>query len=316
MRIGDHYFCCTTPKIVPKEIDPLQTNSLFGGIWGVISDADQIKTDFLYTFNIVFEAGLEMKLHAKCNLILNQQAVGSLSPSLRRKQEEYLSATDDLERGEKFVKVFPIFWVWHDDLEQARDSCTRVRRLWENNGYVMQQDHLILKILFLSALPFGLYTTGRNIENLERDFIAPIPSVTPLLPVQGDFAGSGGEPKLIFTGRKGQLVSLDFFHSGATNQNVFCCATSGSGKSFLVNFIAFNYYACGALVRIIDIGGSYKKMANMFDARFLDFQPDTHICLNPFTSIREPEEELKSVAPSLPRWPTPTPIAPNVTTPK
>ena len=296
MQIGDHYFCCTTPKIVPKDIDPLQTNSLFGGIWGVVSDADQIKTDFLYTFNIVFEAGLEMKLHAKCNLILNQQAVGSLSPSLRRKQEEYLSATDELERGEKFVKVIPIFWVWHDDLEQARDSCTRVRRLWENNGYVMQQDHLILKILFLSALPFGLYTTGRNIENLERDFIAPITSVAPILPVQGDFAGSGGEPKLIFTGRKGQLISLDFFHSGATNQNVFCCATSGSGKSFLVNFIAFNYYACGALVRIIDIGGSYKKMANMFGARFLDFQPDTHICLNPFTSIREPEEELKSVA--------------------
>ncbi len=93
--------------------------------------------------------------------------------SLRRKQEEYLAATDDLERGEKFVKVIPVFWVWNDDLEQARDSCTRVRRLWENNGYVMQQDHLILKILFLSALPFGLYTTGRNIENLERDFIAP-----------------------------------------------------------------------------------------------------------------------------------------------
>ncbi|MGB3209298.1 MAG: TraC family protein [Desulforhopalus sp.] len=296
LQIGDHYFCCTTPKVVPKEIDPLQTNSLFGGIWGVVSDADQIKTDFLYTFNIVFEAGLEMKLHAKCNLILNQQAVGSLSPSLRRKQEEYLSATDNLERGEKFVKVIPVFWVWHDELEQARDSCNRVRRLWENNGYVMQQDHLILKILFLSALPFGLYTTGRNIENLERDFIAPITSVAPILPVQGDFAGSGGEPKLIFTGRKGQLISLDFFHYGATNQNVFCCATSGSGKSFLVNFIAFNYYACGALVRIIDIGGSYKKMANMFGARFLDFQPDTHICLNPFTFIREPEEELKSVA--------------------
>jgi conjugal transfer ATP-binding protein TraC len=65
MHIGGHYFCCTTPKVIPKEIDPLQTNSLFGGIWGVVSDTDQIKTDFLYTFNIVFEAGLEMKLHAK-----------------------------------------------------------------------------------------------------------------------------------------------------------------------------------------------------------------------------------------------------------
>ena len=294
LRIGDNHFCCTTPKTIPKEVDPLQTNSLFGGIWGVISDADQIKTDFFYTVNIVFEA-LEAKLHAKCNLILNQQAVGSLSPSLRRKQQEYLAATDALERGILFVKILPIFWVWNKDLEKTRDSCARVRRLWENQGYVMQQENLILKVLFLSSLPFGLYTAGQNLETMERDFVVPITSVTSILPVQSDFSGTG-EPKLLFLGRKGQLVTLDFFDSGVVNHNVFCCASSGSGKSFQVNFIAFNYYACGALVRIIDIGGSYKKMANMLGARYLDFQPETAPCLNPFTHIREPEEELKSVA--------------------
>ena len=132
MVVGDNYFCCTTPKIVPRHVDSLQTNSLFGGIWGVASDADQIKTDFLYTFNIIFEKGLELKIHGKCNLLLNQQAVGSLSPSLKRKQEEYLHATDKLENGEKYVKIIPIFWVWDRDLEKAKDSLTRVRRLWEN----------------------------------------------------------------------------------------------------------------------------------------------------------------------------------------
>ena len=297
MQVGDNYFCCTTPKTVPREVDPLQTNSLFGGIWGMISDSDQIKTDFLYTFNIVFEAGLEMKIHGKCNLLLNQHGVGSLSPMLRRKQEEYLEAADELEHGTKFVKVIPIVWAWHGDLDTARDSCTRIRRLWENNGYVMQQDSMITKILFLSSLPFCLYTTGKNIETLERDFVAPIHSVTPLLPIQGDFAGSGGgEPRLIFTGRKGQLATLDFYDSGTTNYNALFCATSGSGKSFLINYIAFNYYACNALVRIIDIGGSYKKICNMLGAKYLDFEPGTDICLNPFTYIREPDEELKSVA--------------------
>ena len=92
------------------------------------------------------------------------------------------------------------------------------------------------------------------------------------------------------TGQPGFLCQ-----SGATNHNIVCCATTGSGKSFLVNFLAFNYYACGALVRIIDIGGSYKKIANMLGARYLDFQPGTTVCLNPFTSIQEPDEELKSV---------------------
>ncbi len=294
MQIGDKYICCTTPKTMPKTVDPLQTNTLFGGIWGVISDADQIKTGFLYTLNIIFEPGLEMKIHSKCNLLLNQQAVGSLSPSLQRKQAEYLAATDDLEQGVKFVKILPVFLVWDGDVDKARDSCTRVRRLWENNGYVMQQDDIILKILFISALPFGLYSTGRNIEYIERDFIAPTRAVAPIMPVQGDFAGTGS-PKLIFTGRKGQLIAIDFFDSAAINQNVFCCAASGSGKSFQVNYIAFNYYACNALIRIIDIGGSYKKMANMLGAKYLDFDPDMDVCLNPFTYIRDPEEELKSV---------------------
>lgn len=296
MVVGDNFFCCTTPKIIPKQVDSLQTNSLFGGIWGVVSDADQIKTDFLYTFNIIFEKGLEMKIHGKCNLLLNQQAVGSLSATLRRKQNEFLLATDQLESGEKFVKVIPIIWVWNNDLEKARDSLTRVRRLWENQGYVMQKDNMILKILFLSSLPFCMYTAGKNIENLERDFVAPVTSVAPILPVQGDFSGSGGEPRLIFTGRKGQLVSLDFFAKGAANHNILCCATSGSGKSFLINYIAFNYYACNAMVRIIDIGGSYKKIARMLGAKYLDFQTDTNVCLNPFTNILEPDDELKSVA--------------------
>ena len=295
LQVGDNYFCCTTPKTIPGQVDPLQTNALFGGIWGLVSDMDQIKTGFLYTLNILFEQGLETKIHAKCNLLLNQQAVGSLSPLLRRKQEEHLEATDALEHGVKFVRIIPVLLVWDQDLETARESCTRARRIWEDNGYVMQQDSFILKILFLSALPFCLYTTGKNVDNLERDFIAPVPSVTPLLPVQGDFAGTGGMPKLIFTGRKGQLVSLDFFAKGAPNHNIVCGATTGSGKSFLVNFLAFNYYACGALVRIIDIGGSYKKIANMLGARYLDFQPGTTVCLNPFTSIQEPDEELKSV---------------------
>jgi len=296
IQAGDNFFCCTTPKSFPREVDPMQTNSLFGGIWGIISDADQIKTDFLYSFNIVFQKGLDVTIHAKTNLMLNQKAVGSLSTLLHRKQAEHMEATDELEHGVKFLKIIPVFWVWSDDLEKARDSCTRVRRLWENNGYVMQRDSMVLKILFISSLPLCLYTDGKNIENLERDFTAPVPSITPLLPVQGDFAGSGGIPNLLFTGRKGQLVSLDFFAKGTTNFNVYCCATSGSGKSFLVNFIAFNYYACGSIIRIIDIGGSYKKMADMLGARYLDFGPDTNICLNPFTNILEPDEELTAVA--------------------
>jgi len=293
LKVGDRHFCCTTPKTFPREVDPLQSNSLLGGIWGLVSDADQIKTGFLYAVNVIFES-LSSTLHAKCNLVLQQEAVGSFSPSLRRKQEEYLGAADDLDKGVQFVKVMPILWTWSTDRNRALDAVVRARRMWESCGYTMQQDRGILKILFLAALPFGLYSEGKTLQNINRDFIAPVPTVTAILPVQGDFAGAG-LPKLLFLGRKGQLAGLDFFDSGAINQNVFCCASSGSGKSFLVNSISFNYFAAGALIRIVDIGGSYKKMTTMLGARYLDFQPGTRVCLNPFTHIQDPDEELKSV---------------------
>ena len=65
----------------------------------------------------------------------------------------------------------------------------RAKRIWEGQGYVMQEDKGILAPLLISSLPFGLYDEGGNIESLERDFIAPVDAVTHVLPVQADFSG-------------------------------------------------------------------------------------------------------------------------------
>ncbi len=298
LKIGGKYFCCVSPKTFPKEVNPMQTNSLFGGAFGMISDADQIRTPFLYSFNVVFRP-LKKVLHTKCNFILQQQGVGSFSPSLRRKQEEYLSATDDLEKGVLFIEIMPLLLLWSNSLEKTHDSVVRVRRMWENQDFLMQQDVGILKALFLAALPLGLLYPNKNVPLLCRHFIVQAPVATVVIPNQADFIGAGN-PKMLFVGRKGQLASIDFFDKRASNNNIFITAGSGKGKSFLVNSIAFNYYAAGALIRIVDIGGSYKKMTTMLGARFLDFSPGTDICLNPFTKIRaedtlELDGELNSV---------------------
>ena len=295
LQIGGKYFACITPKAMPKEVDALQTNSLFGGIWGLTTDMDQIKSSFLYTLNILFDGSLKNMIRAKTAFLLNQKGVGTFAAKLEKKQTEYKKATDELEHGVKFVRIVPEMLVFCDDREKTRESCARALRLWENQGYVMQQETILRKVLFLSALPFCLYNQGVNIEFMERDFIASMAHVLPLLPVQGDFAGSG-TPRLLFIGRKGQLIPIDFYDKGSNNYNIYCAATSGAGKSFLVNYIIFNYLATGAFIRVIDIGGSYKKIADMMGAKYLDFQAGTTICLNPFTHIIEPDEELASVS--------------------
>ena len=283
--VGEKVFRCATVKKFPLEVNYLQTNEIFGGISGLVSNSSQVITPFLYSLNIVF-ADLKARLHAKCNLVLSQQAFGSFAPSLSRKKEENLEATDKIERGIPFVRVMPILWVWASGDQLAHESLTRAIRVWESHGYIMQNDRWILDTLFIAALPFGLYDVGKNIDIINRDVPAPSDAVTLLLPVQSDFTG-GGEPVLLATGRKGQIVTLDIFAREAINYNMFIAASPGAGKSFFVNYLVSNYFAAGAKIRIVDVGRSYQKMTRMHGARFLDFDENSRICLNPFSSIDE-----------------------------
>ncbi len=295
LKMGDRYFRCMTVKNFPKEVDPFQTNEVFGGVWGVIADANQYLSPFLYSFSVVFQ-DMKAKLHAKCNLVLQQKAAGSWTPSLMRKQDEYMAAVDDIEKGTPFIRVIPTLWVWGDNDKKVAEYIVRARRIWESKGYVMQEDRGILTVLLISSVPFGLYLQGKNLDNLDRDFIAPAASVAPLLPIQGDFAG-GGAAQMLFIGRKGQPCPIDVFRKeGVNNHNVFIAASSGAGKSFFVNCMAFNHYAGGAMIRIVDIGGSYKKMTQVFDVRYLDFNADSAICMNPFTFVREPNSDLPVIS--------------------
>jgi conjugal transfer ATP-binding protein TraC len=235
-------------------------------------------------------------LHTKCNLVLQQQGVGSFAPSLSRKKDEYLWAVDELERGTKFYRIIPIMWVYGSDEWLVNESVTRAKRVWEGQGYVMQEDKGILPILFVSSLPFGLYDSGSNIDTLDRDHILPVDSIAVTLPVQGDFSGLG-KPVMLFAGRKGNLFGLDIFNKGVNNHNAMVCASSGAGKSFFINYLVYNYFAMKSKIRIIDIGGSYKKMTKLFGARYLDFSEDSQVCLNPFTNIIDPEFDIPVIAP-------------------
>jgi len=295
LKMDSKYFRCITPNGFPKTGDPIQTNQLFGGIMGMATDSDQIRTPFMYTLNIVLQ-DQRNRLHTKCNIVLQQQGVGSLAPSLLRKKEEYLWAVDELERGTKFYRIIPIMWVFGQNKGLVNESVTRAKRVWEGQGYKMQEDRGVLVPLFISSLPFGLYNYGATIDTLDRDHIMPVETITMTLPVQSDFAGMG-KPVMLFAGRKGQLLGVDIFNKTVNNHNAMVCASSGAGKSFFINYLVYNYFAMKSKIRIIDIGGSYKKMTKLFGARYLDFSEDTDVCLNPFTNVIDPEYDIPIIAP-------------------
>jgi len=283
LKLGSKVCRTITPKSLPVESSLLTSNIITGDIWGVQSDNNQIKSPFLIAYNVIFE-NTKAKIGAKASVVMQQQAIGAFVPSIARRKEEFMWAIDEMEKGESFFRVIPIAVVLGKDEEDARDSTARVKRLWEDRGFVMQEDKGIIPILFLSSLPFGLYNVGDNVKMLDRDFIVPAGTLAEMLPVQADFQGSG-DPKIMFVGRKGQLSGIDLFDLKAPNMNALIAASSGGGKSFLMNHIVIPNLASGAYVRVIDIGRSYKKACTLFDGKFIEFTADSTICLNPFTNI-------------------------------
>ena len=294
IEFGKKVFKCLTVKKFPEQATTLMTNLLTGDIWGAQSDTNQLTTPFFISVNLIYQS-MKAKLHSKCNFVLQQQGVGSLAPSLARKQEEYTWAATEVERGTPFIRVMPIVWVAGNDQNSASESLQRTKRIWESQSFVMQEDKLINKILFISSLPFGLYNVNKNPDFIDRDFIMDADSAAFCLPVQADFSGTG-IPYNLFAGRKGQIVSIDLFAPGASNNNALICAGSGGGKSVLTNYFVNNYCAADAIVRVVDIGGSYKKLCKILDGVFINFTKDSNIVLNPFTNIVDINEDTSVIS--------------------
>jgi conjugal transfer ATP-binding protein TraC len=182
----------------------------------------------------------------------------------------------------RFVSVIPTLWVFGRDRHQAREMAARAKRLWESEPlpWMVQEESYLNPILLAASLPFGLYPERRTVRMLQRDFRVPVRAGVLMSPIQTDFRG-GGRPALLYTGRKGQLITLDLFDPRINNYNFIVSAESGAGKSFLLNNLCQQYFAQNALIRIIDIGGSYRKLCSLCSGRYIDLGEE-HLVLNPF----------------------------------
>ncbi|MEM5854984.1 MAG: TraC family protein [Candidatus Aenigmatarchaeota archaeon] len=290
LRINDVYFRCLTPKTLPPKADVFFGNYISGSFEGVSGDILQIGSPFFITYTVIIK-DMKGEIHSKANLVLQQQSFGSFIVSLKRKIDEYIWAVASLEEGEKFFPVIITVWVYDRDKNKVNDSFYKALKIWERLGCVMQEETVLTLPLFVYSLPFNYVYDKKSFIFLDRHFILPSKVLSYMLPIQSDFRGTG-EPVMLFVGRKGQIVGMDFFSPKSSNYNFFVAAPSGKGKSFLVNYIVSNYLGHGVKVRIVDIGRSYKKLCKMFGGKFLEFTKDSDICLNFFQGIRDPEYDI------------------------
>jgi len=278
--LGNQVARCLTPKSPPRRITAERANRLTGGMRGSSEDSDQIGGPFLYTLNVLFDHSA-FEIHKRAQILSAQKAAGSFAVEVGKQIEEIGWILDEAGNT-RFVSVIPTMWVFGRDRHQAREMAARAKRLWESEPlpWMVQEESYLNPILLAASLPFGLYPERRTIGMLQRDFRVPVRAGVLMSPIQTDFRG-GGRPALLYTGRKGQLITLDLFDPRINNYNFIVSAESGAGKSFLLNNLCQQYFAQGSLIRIIDIGGSYRKLCTLCSGRYIDLGEE-HLVLNPF----------------------------------
>jgi conjugal transfer ATP-binding protein TraC len=279
---------CITPKFLPHAIDAIEANGLLGGYMGQDDDGKQLQGEYLFTFTI-FMGKENQEIAEKDAQTVKAQ---KLSKQAAKRIEELNWADKRKDNGEDFVKVIPQLWIFEPTVEKLNHSTTRAIKMWESlEGCEMQIETILQKIMFISALPFGLYEPEKNMGTIDRHFYVDSEAVATLVPITGDFNGMG-DPVSLFIGRKGQLCSFDLFADEFESFNFFVAAKTGGGKSNLMNSIVKDNLAVGRAVRIASMGSDYKKLSDLFDGRYLDVD---NCQLNPFytsglTNARDEED--------------------------
>lgn len=176
--------------------------------------------------------------------------------------------------------------VLYNAPDRSKRETEYVANLWRKAGFRCSPERYISLPVFLAGLPL-MYdpATDQPGRGLQRANSVNSFNAATLMHVQGDWNGSAphrGGPLLI--SRRGQLASIDLFDS-STNYNFVVIAQSGSGKSFFANEIAGDLLSRNGMVRIFDVGRSYKRFAQENKGTVLEFSADHPVSLNPFSGI-------------------------------
>lgn len=278
----------------PKEINFQDVLEFFGAINH--RNIHQINSPFLISFVAQKVNSQEKdKLRLKAETYLKQKSFSALAIKLEERITDIVDFVRRMDNGDEVYKGMYYFYIYGKDFNRVKASAKVIKEMVTQKGFILQEESYPLTWA-MATIPFQ--ATGEHFESRwERDQIMLGENAAFLTPIAIDWFGTE-TPTIPLVTRRGNLLFVDLYDSdGSYSAGIF--ASSGSGKSFLTNHIIFNYRTKpDTILRIIDVGGSYEALCDLFDGTFVDFSVDAGIILNPFWGL-ETEEQLKSTLPYL-----------------
>lgn len=270
-------------------------SAYFGMARGFLTDimhgARGIRQNCLITGTVHFPDSQKLRsnLTQKRQFTANQ-AFGPLAkfvPILSKKQHGFDVLFDALEDGDRPIEFYLGMSLFSDTEEEATAAVANAKSFWRDQGFQLMEDSFFCLPLFLNQLP--LCTDLECTKDLFRYKTFATRHAIPMLPLFGAWRGTK-TATMNYISRDGQLMNFCPFDS-ETNYNLILAATSGAGKSFAINDLAWSILSTGGQMWIFDQGKSYLDICNLLEGTFIEFSETSGICLNPFELVEVWEQE-------------------------
>jgi len=195
----------------------------------------------------------------------------------RMKSIAYMNSSvmEAIENGETPMEFSLYIVLYSNNVDMLRNLREFIvsKNLERKTHFVVENFNLLTS--FFAAIP------GHNTYNLRKKIILS-GSLVDLLSIYSETTGHES-PIMIFHTERDSLFKIDPFSGKQNAWNFFVTGSTGSGKSFFMNYYLVNTLSYDPHVFIFDYGGSYKAIAELLEAGILKVDlSSTKVRLNPF----------------------------------
>lgn len=286
-------------KSFPERFALWQMGSLIGDL---MQPALQYSAPFLLTMGVQILDPNATKTTVTANHVRAQQNADSklakVMPDVGKKLKDWNAAADAIDVGGALVSMYHQLAIFTTP-EKSVAAEETAKAIWRTRGFELNADVYMHRQALLASLPMTLsekfHGDLRKMRRVTRKTMANAIHLAPLI---AEWRGTR-TPTLVFGGRRGQLMMLDLYDNDLGNYNFAVIGAPGSGKSVLLNEMAWSYRAVGAKVWMLDLGRSFEKLCRKAKGTYIEFRPDVDIRLNPFTKVNDINEDIDMLVPAL-----------------
>ena len=286
-------------KSFPERFGLWQMGSLIGD---QMQPALQYNAPFLLTMGVQVLDPNSTRNTVTANHVRATQNAGSkmasVMPDVKKKAEDWTAAADVIDAGGALVSMYHQLGIFCPP-ERSVPAQETAKAIWRARGFELNADVYKHRQALIASLPMTLSPVFHaDMKKMKRVTRKTVGNAIHLAPLIGEWRGTQ-TPTMVFAGRRGQLMTLDLFDNDLGNPTAAVIGAPGSGKSVLLNEMAWSYRSIGAKVWMQDLGRSFEKLCRKAGGTYIEFRPDVHLSMNPFPLVADINEDLDMLQPAI-----------------